>query len=54
MLDLELTTPPDEDEVLNLVAVADLKVNERITHTQHVDDLLPDCIKQAYAFLDGE
>lgn len=54
MMDLELTTPPDEDDVLSLVSVADLKVNERMTHTQHDNDLLPRCIKSAYAALDGE
>lgn len=52
-MDLELVTPPDEVDVLALVTVAQLKVNERITHTAHDGTLLPDCIKQAYAFLDG-
>lgn len=53
-MDLELTTPPVEADVLDLVTVASLKVNERMTHTQHDNDLLPDCIKQAYAMLDGQ
>lgn len=52
-MDIVLSTPPDEADVLNLVSVADLKVNERISHTQHDATLLPDSIKAAYAFLDG-
>lgn len=53
-MDIVLTTPPSENEVLELVSVAKLKRNERISHTEHDYELLPDCIKQAYAFLDGE
>lgn len=52
-MDIELVTPPDEAKVLELVTVAQVKANERVTHTAHDLTLFPDSIKQAYAFLDG-
>lgn len=52
-MDIIQNTAPDEADVLNLVSVADLKANERISHSQHDSTLLPDAIKSAYAFLDG-
>lgn len=51
-MDIVLTTPPTEDDVLSLLPLAKLKQNERITHA-YDDDLLTDCIKRAYTALDG-
>lgn len=52
-MDIEQITPPSESDVLSICSVNDFKANERLTHTVHDADLIPDVIKQAYAALDG-
>jgi len=51
-MDIELTSPPDEDSVLELLTLTELKLNEHISFTED-DDRLEECIKGAYAYLDG-
>lgn len=53
-MDIVLNTAPDEDDVLSLLSVADFKANERLTHTAHDATVIPEVIKNAYAFLDGQ
>lgn len=51
-MDIELKTPPVENDILTLLSVAQMKENERISHSVH-DDMISDHIKMAYAVLDG-
>lgn len=51
-MDLTLTTAPDDDEVLNIVNVAGLKSNLRISYTAE-DAFIEECIRESYAYLDG-
>lgn len=42
-MDLTLTTAPDDDEVLNIVSVAGLKSNLRISYTAE-DAFIEECV----------
>lgn len=50
---LTLTTAPSSSDILALLSVAKLKANLRISHTAE-DDLIADCIQEAYDWLAGE
>lgn len=49
---LELVQGPTEEEILALLPVKDLKAHERIFHS-HEDDVLKDCILEAFATIHG-
>jgi uncharacterized phiE125 gp8 family phage protein len=51
-MNLVLATPPSTAEILNIVSVAELKAEQRVTHSLE-DAAIQAAIEDAYGFLDG-